>query len=105
MFPVSFGEKLFTIPMHIFVSLLYAKVCCHIVSAQYSAVSIAVEFVMWMSAVVQVWFSLSQRSRCCIVAGRRTSRMGYLCIPSDASGLLPVRNQCVICSGFSMCPF
>ena len=30
------------------------------------------------------------------------SRMGYLCIPNDASGLLFVRNQCVICSGFSI---
>ena len=53
--------------INIFVSLLFAKVYFHIVSAQYSAVSIAVEFVMWMSAVVQVWFSFSQRSRCCIV--------------------------------------
>ena len=38
-------------------SLLYAKVRFPIVSAQYSAVSVAVEFVMWISAVVQVWFS------------------------------------------------
>ena len=49
------------------IHLLYAKVRFHILSAQYSAFSIAVEFVMWMSAVVQVWFSFSQRSRCCIV--------------------------------------
>ena len=35
--------------LYIVLSLLYAKVCFHIVSAQYSAVSIAVEFVKWMS--------------------------------------------------------
>ena len=66
---------------YIFVSLLFAKVCIPIVSAQYSAFSIAVEFVMWMFAVVQVWFCFSQRSWCCIVCKSPHEQNGLFLYP------------------------
>ena len=48
--------------VYILLFLLYAQVCFHIVSAQYSAISIEVEFFMWMFAMVQVWFSFHREA-------------------------------------------